>query len=78
MGELIAARESIYNNQSDLAHFGIDDNLSINDFVVCLHSFDADNLMYVHNDIFGYDNCKFNSALKGTLMPKSQKWRDVA
>lgn len=63
MGEQIAARESIYNNQAAGTYFGIDGNLSIND-TVCLHSFTANKLIYVHNAVFGYNKSIFNSTLR--------------
>ncbi len=70
MGEEIAARESIYANQANGAYLRIDDNLPINDIIVCLHSFIADNLIFVHS--FGYNRCKFNSVLEAALMFKSK------
>ncbi len=72
MGEEIAARESIYANQANGAYLRIDDNLPINDIIVCLHSFIADNLIFVHNASFGYNRCKFNSMLEAALMFKSK------
>jgi hypothetical protein len=68
MGEQIAARESIYNDQADGAYLEIDNNLPINDIIVCLHSFIADNLIFVHNASFGYNRCKFNFTLEAALM----------
>jgi hypothetical protein len=69
MGEQIAARESICKNQADGTYLGIDGNLRIN-YIVCLHSFTANKLIYVHNAAFGYNKCKFNSILEAALMIK--------
>ena len=74
MGEqLVAARESIYDNQADVTYLGIDDNLPINDVAVYLYSFNLDSLICVHNVAFGYNKGKFNSALEEALMFKGQK-----
>ncbi len=45
---------------------------SIVDNIVCLHSFYADKLIYVHNTALGYNKCKFNSTLEAALMIKSK------
>lgn len=72
MGEQRAVRESIVSNQADGIYWGIDDHLPITNIVVRLHSFCADNLLYIHNPALGYNKCKFNSALEAALMIKSK------
>ena len=72
MGEELAAGASIYdiyNSKADLACFGLDGNLPIND-TVRLHSFTANKLIYVHNAVSGYNCCKFNFTLEAALMLK--------
>jgi hypothetical protein len=62
MGERLAAEES-YDSLDDGAYLRIEGNLPINDSV-CLHSFNANNLIYFHNSVFGYDKCKINFTLR--------------
>ena len=71
MGEQRAVRESMVCNQADSVYFGIDDHLPIADNIVCLRSFFADKLIYVHESAFGY-KCKFDSTLEAVLMFKSK------
>ncbi len=71
MGEDIAARVSIYDNQAAGTYLGVDGNLSIND-TVSLHSFVANKLIYVHNAVFGYNRCRFNFTLEAALMFKGE------
>ena len=70
MGEQRAVGESIVSNQADGINLGIDYHLPITRNVLHLHSFCADNLIYIHNTALGYNKCKFNSILEAALMIK--------
>jgi len=71
MGEEIAARESLYNNQSAGTYFVIDCNLQTNG-IVCVKSFTSNKLIYFHNAVFGYNKSKSNSTLEAALMFKHE------
>jgi hypothetical protein len=72
MGEQRAIRESIVGNQANGIYLGIDDQSPAVDNIVCLHSFFADKLIYVHNNALGYNKCKFNTIPEAALMFKSK------
>ena len=66
MGEQKATRESLSYKPDEIC-MPLDDHFSVAENVVCLFSFRADNLMYVHGAAFCYNNCKFGSALGAAL-----------
>lgn len=72
MEEQRAIRESIVGNQANGIYLGIDDQSPAVDNIVCLHSFFADKLIYVHNNATGYNKCKFNTIPEAALMIKSK------
>jgi hypothetical protein len=75
MGEQRAVREGIVGNQVDGIYWGLDGldgHLSTISNIICLRTFYPDNLICAHEYAFGYNNCKFNSILKATLMIKSK------
>ena len=72
MGEQRAVRERISRSQAVGAYFGIDDNLPINSYFVYLCSLRTDNLICVHNAVFGYNNCELNFTLEARLMFKGK------
>jgi hypothetical protein len=71
MGEQRAIRVSIVGNLADDICWIKDDRVQITDNIVCLHSFFADKLIYVHTKAFCYNKCKFSSILEAALMIKS-------
>jgi len=71
MGEAVATGDIIYGNNVDSDYSGLDHNPPRND-IVCLHSFNANNLKYVHNAVFGYNKCKL-TLTRGNFDVKRRK-----
>jgi hypothetical protein len=72
MGEESASGANIYdiyNSKADLACFGLDGSLPINE-TVHLHIFAANKLIYSYNAVSGYNWCKFDFTLEADLMLK--------
>jgi hypothetical protein len=69
MGEHRAARESMESNQFGDAYAAIDAHLSIINNIVCLLSFHADKLIYVHSKAVRYNKRKFAPSLEAQLKP---------
>ena len=72
MGEQRAIRESIVVTLGDDVCWAEDEHLPITDNIICLHSFFADTLIYVHTYAFCYDKCKFSLTLEAASMIKSK------
>lgn len=68
MGEQRAIRERIGSNKSSIISFVIDNQLPITKKIVSLHSFNADNLKYVHNYASCYNKCRFGSTFEASFM----------
>jgi hypothetical protein len=64
-------RESVVGTWAGNIYWTGNNRLPIVGNVAYLHSFNVDNLKYIHSYAFGYDKCKFNSALEAALMIKS-------
>ena len=72
MGENRASKESILGNFVwEEGSFVRDNYLPNAENTAYLYMFYSDKLKYVHAERFGYNNCRFNSALEAALMVKS-------
>jgi len=64
MVEQRAVGESIVSNQADGINLGIDDHLPITRNVLRLHSFCADNLIYIHNTLSDITSANLTLSLR--------------
>ena len=69
MGEQSAIREAIVCNLA--GNFSLNDWLPIEEPNVCLHTFNADILIYFQDQAFCHNNCRFELKSEAGFMAKN-------